>query len=78
MKKWNRMAWSIAIVGGWLLTSSAFAQRGSGGMQNRFEDNSPAIGQRLPDVTVYDEDGEPFAVRDLKGQYSVIVFGCLT
>ena len=36
------------------------------------------VGQRLPDITVYDADGKPFRMADLKGQYSVIVFGCLT
>ena len=36
------------------------------------------VGQQLPDITVYDADGKPFRMADLKGKYSVIVFGCLT
>lgn len=38
----------------------------------------PERGTRLPDVTVYDEHGEPFTTKSLRGRYSVLVFGCLT
>ena len=68
----------IASVGSLWSASPTLAQPGGGGLNRRFETVSPAIGQPLPDITIYDENGEPFAVRDLKGQYSVIVFGCLT
>lgn len=37
-----------------------------------------AVGQRLPDITIHDARGKPFRMADLKGQYSVLVFGCLT
>ena len=36
------------------------------------------VGQQLPDITVHDAAGQPFRMADLKGKYSVIVFGCLT
>ena len=36
------------------------------------------VGQQLPDITVHDAAGKPFRMADLKGKYSVIVFGCLT
>ena len=36
------------------------------------------IGDLLPDVTVYNADGNPFKLSQLKGHYAVIVFGCLT
>lgn len=36
------------------------------------------IGTPLPDLTAYDADGQPFKLSQLKGHYSVIVFGCLT
>tara|TARA_R110002072_G_scaffold271038_2_gene430981 strand:- start:107944 stop:108216 length:273 start_codon:yes stop_codon:yes gene_type:complete len=36
------------------------------------------VGQRMPDVTIYDEDGEKFPLSRTKGKYSVLVFGCLT
>ena len=35
-------------------------------------------GDPLPDVTLYDADGKQFKLGRLKGQYSVLVFGCLT
>jgi len=36
------------------------------------------IGQALPDLTIFDDKGGEFRLADLKGKYSVIVFGCLT
>ncbi|MCH8291466.1 hypothetical protein IH992_10240 [Candidatus Poribacteria bacterium] len=36
------------------------------------------IGTPLPDLTAYDANGQPFKLSQLKGHYSVIVFGCLT
>ena len=39
----------------------------------------PQIGDRLPDVTAFDEEGKAFPLREkLKGKPVVIVFGCLT
>ena len=36
-------------------------------------------GKELPDVAAYDEEGEPFALREkLNGKHAVLVFGCLT
>jgi cytochrome oxidase Cu insertion factor (SCO1/SenC/PrrC family) len=32
----------------------------------------------LPDVVVYDEDGREFSLTELRGEYAVLVFGCLT
>ena len=33
----------------------------------------------VADVMAYDEDGKPFHFREeMKGKYSVVVFGCLT
>lgn len=32
----------------------------------------------LPDVTVFDENGNKFSTRELRGHYTVLVFGCLT
>lgn len=36
------------------------------------------IGQKLPDLTIFDERGDKFRLADVKGRYTVIVFGCLT
>lgn len=38
----------------------------------------PERGTRLPEVVVYDEHGEPFTTKSLRGQHAVLVFGCLT
>jgi len=43
-----------------------------------FDEVSPALGEPLPDVTIYDARGAQFALRDLRGHYSVLLFGCLT
>jgi Ca2+-binding EF-hand superfamily protein len=36
------------------------------------------IGSPLPEISIFDADGNAFETADLKGGYSVIVFGCLT
>jgi cytochrome oxidase Cu insertion factor (SCO1/SenC/PrrC family) len=37
------------------------------------------VGEPVPDVTAYDAKGEKFHLNEkLKGEYSVVVFGCLT
>lgn len=43
-----------------------------------FQGSGPAVGQSLPDLTVYDAQGKEFQLSSLKGNYSVLVFGCLT
>ncbi len=43
-----------------------------------FQGSGPALGQPLPDLTVYDAEGREFKLSSLKGDYSVLVFGCLT
>ena len=44
----------------------------------QFESKAPGIGEPLPDITVLDAEGRDFPLRDLRGSYSVLVFGCLT
>ena len=43
-----------------------------------FNATSPAIGEPLPDVTCFDEQGQPFKLRSVKGRFTVLLFGCLT
>ena len=44
-----------------------------------FDRNAPAIGDPMPDVVVYDRDGEELRLRDLLSEhYSVLILGCLT
>jgi cytochrome oxidase Cu insertion factor (SCO1/SenC/PrrC family) len=45
---------------------------------SRFEREAPEIGELLPNLEVIDSQGKPFPLRNLKGSYTVLVFGCLT
>lgn len=38
----------------------------------------PAVGDVLPRLTVDTPEGRPFDMAELDGQYTVLVFGCLT
>ncbi len=49
--------------------------RGPGGPSQQ---SGSLVGQPLPDITVYDAQGNEFSLSSLKGNYSVLVFGCLT
>ena len=46
--------------------------------RERFEAAPPAIGDPMPALSAYDEDGGALELASLKGSYSVLVFGCLT
>lgn len=46
--------------------------------EQEFLESKPLIGEVLPDVTVYANDGSPFKTADLRGHYTVLTFGCLT
>jgi cytochrome oxidase Cu insertion factor (SCO1/SenC/PrrC family) len=61
---------SIAVI---TVSSAAFAQQ-----PNRNQFKLPGPGTPVPDVSVYDASGEEFSMRELRGQYTVLVFGCLT
>jgi len=57
------------------LTAASFGQ---GGVNERFERSSPAVGQPLPELTCYDAAGAEVKLHEVKGHYTVLVFGCLT
>jgi cytochrome oxidase Cu insertion factor (SCO1/SenC/PrrC family) len=73
----SRIGLSLLMGLSTVLAGSAFGQpggrpsRGPGG-------DLPKVGSILPDVRLYDERGEEFSTKSLRGQYSVLVFGCLT
>jgi len=56
------------------------AQRaGPSGDMPRFLESGPKVGEQLPDLTIFDDMGTPVNIRDItKGNYSVLVLGCLT
>ncbi len=47
-------------------------------MVREFERTAPRVGDALPDVAVWDDQGRPVDLGTLKGDYTVLVFGCLT
>ena len=78
MKSWQ---WFLAgllslALGGPLASQSAHLHHG--GDNREFMAQPPRIGELIPDVTGYDEQGNEFSLRDLKGQHTVLVCGCLT
>ena len=56
------------------------AQRaGPSGDIPRFIELGPKVGEQLPDLTIVDDMGSPVNIREItKGNYSVLVLGCLT
>ena len=84
----SRFSTLLRLAGLLAITCSPFAsygQRpGEGGQSGRsqvstaFKRSSPGIGEAIPDVTVYTADGKKFSTSQLKGSYTVLVFGCLT
>jgi len=55
--------------------------RGGGSSRSgasRISRSGLVVGSPLPDVTIFDEQGQPFDLKQLKGGHTVIVFGCLT
>jgi hypothetical protein len=44
-----------------------------------FEALAPKIGEQLPDLTIFDDAGNPVNIRELPGDnYKVLILGCLT
>jgi cytochrome oxidase Cu insertion factor (SCO1/SenC/PrrC family) len=43
-----------------------------------FQETSPPLDAKLPNITLHDATGKKFRLRNLKGQYTVLLFGCLT
>jgi len=66
------------MLGGLLL--ALFAGTAAAQMKEdpEFVKKAPTVGDSLPEVTVFTPDGKEFKTADLKKQYTVLVFGCLT
>lgn len=70
-----------ALFGVGMMSHPAAAQdrpQGRPMMPKMLGDDDPNVGDLLPDITIYNDKGEPIALRSLKGKFKVIVFGCLT
>lgn len=52
---------------------------GGGVMARNFEEEAPKVGELMPDVLVYDDEGNPHRLPELLAEhYSVLILGCLT
>ncbi len=69
MKKLMTVAIALATV--LVPVSRGFAQRSGGA-------GLPQVGSVLPDLRAFDDQGREFSLAELRGEYSVLVFGCLT
>ncbi|MCH7791032.1 MAG: hypothetical protein IIB55_02130 [Planctomycetes bacterium] len=54
------------------------AQAQNRGMPSMLREGSPQVGDALPGISIYTDDGTPIQTRQLDGKFKVIVFGCLT
>lgn len=68
----------MALANLLLCADLGFGQSRMRRMNERFDSADPAVGGRVPDITVYDADGAPFELRSFEGEVTVLVFGCLT
>ncbi len=71
------LAFSVGLV------ATAAAQpggaNGRGMLVQNFEEHSPAVGELMPNLPVYDRDGEEHQLADLiAGRPTVLILGCLT
>lgn len=85
-----RLSWAIALSVTLGSISSGFAQSPKTEkktsksaspreqVNQRFDRNTPKIGEPLPNLSAFDSNGKPFKLSSLKGEYAVLVFGCLT
>jgi cytochrome oxidase Cu insertion factor (SCO1/SenC/PrrC family) len=55
----------------------SFGQPGRGG-NDRLQRAGLAVGQSIPTTDLYSSDGREFSLSELRGSYTVLIFGCLT
>lgn len=60
------------------LPAGAAAQPKKERSDEDFAREKPAVGDTIPDLTVYTPDGKEVKTSDLRGHYTVLTFGCLT
>jgi cytochrome oxidase Cu insertion factor (SCO1/SenC/PrrC family) len=65
---------------GFLLAASLWGQPGRNETDaaHAFVKKAPTLGEPFPDLTAYDAEGEPFDLARLRGNITVVTFGCLT
>ena len=83
IRRLSSFAVALCLVGAASAQAPGGMARGMGagpsGMDTRFMDIVPDIGEQIPDVTIVDDQGNPVNLRDItSGQYTVLTVGCLT
>jgi cytochrome oxidase Cu insertion factor (SCO1/SenC/PrrC family) len=61
-----------------LLPAGVAAQPDKKKNEADFAKEKPAVGDTLPDLTVYSPDGKEVKLSSLRGSHVVLTFGCLT
>jgi cytochrome oxidase Cu insertion factor (SCO1/SenC/PrrC family) len=69
---------SILLGTSLLTTSVALGQSPREAVMQGFDRKAPAVGDELPDLKAYNPAGESIQLSELTGNYTVLVFGCLT
>ncbi|HSQ58240.1 MAG TPA: hypothetical protein VLM40_21120 [Gemmata sp.] len=75
------MRWTFGVILLFFFATmpcSALAQPEKKKSEEDFVREKPAIGDLLPDLTVYSADGKEVKLSSLRGRYVVLTFGCLT
>ena len=81
----RRFAASVVLVA-LTLPAAALAQgpraggreRGSARPDGRFDEVAPKLGEKLPNITLFDAKGKKVRIAKLRGKPTVLVTGCLT
>ena len=73
----------LALVFSLGLVATAVAQPGGadgrGMLMRNFEEHAPAVGELMPNLPVYDRDGQESRLPALlDGRFTVLILGCLT
>ena len=72
----------LALALSFGLVATAAAQPGTDGrgmLIRNFEERAPAVGAPIPDLPVYDRDGQESRLPELlEGRFTVLILGCLT
>jgi cytochrome oxidase Cu insertion factor (SCO1/SenC/PrrC family) len=72
----NRLLFASVIVMLSILTAPARGQMRQ--TEEEFLKAAPAIGDAMPELTVYSPEGKEVKTSSLRGNYVVLTFGCLT
>ena len=67
-----------ALIGLTLVLLPAAASAQGKKDEAAFAREKPAVGDRLPDLTVFAPDGKEVKLSSLRGSHVVLTFGCLT